>query len=240
MTRAVVRGEAPSAVALVRPPGHHARPDQGMGFCIFNNVAVAATHALEVHGLERVAIIDFDVHHGNGTEDIFGGDPRAIMASIFQHPYYPYCGADSGNDHIINVPLPAMTDGRGFRAAVERFWLPALEEHRPQLVFVSAGFQETMSFVHGSQGCVAYYRSHLSRHFKEPCSAVSSSIAASAARPSLAVDSAWPKPVSSSASESARTGSSSTRRIFMGLGSARRCYVQRAAVSADKDQMTKV
>jgi acetoin utilization deacetylase AcuC-like enzyme len=111
-----------------------------MGFCLFNNVAVGAMHALEAHGLERVAVLDFDVHHGNGTEDAFHEDPRVMLCSTFQHPYYPYCGADSGNEHIINVPLPAMTDGAGFRQAVERFWLPALERFRPQLVFVSAGF----------------------------------------------------------------------------------------------------
>ena len=111
-----------------------------MGFCLFNNVAVGAMHALEAHGLERVCVLDFDVHHGNGTEDAFHEDPRVMLCSTFQHPYYPYSGADSGNDHIINVPLPAMTDGAGFRAAVERFWWPALERHKPQMVFVSAGF----------------------------------------------------------------------------------------------------
>ena len=111
-----------------------------MGFCLFNNVAVGAMHALEAHGLERVAVLDFDVHHGNGTEDAFHEDPRVMLCSTFQHPYYPYSGADSGNEHIINVPLPAMTDGAGFRRAVERHWLPALERFRPQLVFVSAGF----------------------------------------------------------------------------------------------------
>jgi acetoin utilization deacetylase AcuC-like enzyme len=111
-----------------------------MGFCVYNNVAVGAAHAIATHGLERVAILDFDVHHGNGTEDAFHEDPRVMLCSTFQHPYYPYSGADSGNDHIINVPLPAMTDGPGFRKAVERFWMPALERFQPQLVFVSAGF----------------------------------------------------------------------------------------------------
>jgi acetoin utilization deacetylase AcuC-like enzyme len=111
-----------------------------MGFCLFNNVAIGAMHALEEHGLDRVAILDFDVHHGNGTEDAFHDDPRVMLCSTFQHPYYPYCGANSGNEHIINVPLPAMTDGSGFRAAVERSWLPALERFQPQLIFVSAGF----------------------------------------------------------------------------------------------------
>ena len=139
-TDLVMSGEAATAFCAVRPPGHHATRDRPMGFCLFNNVAIGAAHALEAHGLERVAVLDFDVHHGNGTEDAFHEDPRVMLCSTFQHPYYPYCGADSGNDHIINVPLPAMTDGSGFRAAVERFWLPALEDYKPQLVFVSAGF----------------------------------------------------------------------------------------------------
>ena len=139
-TDLVLSGEARRAFCAVRPPGHHATPDRPMGFCLFNNVAVGAAHALAAHGLERVAILDFDVHHGNGTEAAFHEDPRVMLCSTFQHPYYPYCGSDSSNEHIINVPLPAMTDGRGFRAAVENEWLPALERFGPQLVFVSAGF----------------------------------------------------------------------------------------------------
>jgi acetoin utilization deacetylase AcuC-like enzyme len=139
-TDMVMRGEARRAFCAVRPPGHHATPGRAMGFCLFNNVAIGAVHALENHGLERVAVLDFDVHHGNGTEDAFHEDPRVMLCSTFQHPYYPYCGADSSNEHIVNVPLPAMTDGRGFRAAVERAWMPALERFKPQLVFVSAGF----------------------------------------------------------------------------------------------------
>jgi len=136
----VMAGEADSAFCAVRPPGHHATRQRAMGFCMFNNVGVGAAHALEAHGLQRVAVLDFDVHHGNGTEDQFHDDPRVMLCSTFQHPYYPYSGADSCNEHIINVPLPAMTDGRGFRAAVEKHWLPALESYKPQLVFVSAGF----------------------------------------------------------------------------------------------------
>jgi acetoin utilization deacetylase AcuC-like enzyme len=139
-TDMVMAGEAKRAFCAVRPPGHHATRGQPMGFCIFNNVAIGAAHAIGFHGLERVAVLDFDVHHGNGTEDAFHEDPRVMLCSTFQHPYYPYSGADSGNEHIVNVPLPAMTDGRGFRAAVERFWMPALDSFRPQLVFVSAGF----------------------------------------------------------------------------------------------------
>ena len=139
-TDMVMTGEARNAFCAVRPPGHHATPDRAMGFCIFNNVAIGAMHAIEAHGLERVAVLDFDVHHGNGTEAAFHEDPRVMLCSTFQHPYYPYSGADSGNQHIINVPLPAMTDGAGFRDAVTRFWMPALERFKPEMVFVSAGF----------------------------------------------------------------------------------------------------
>ncbi|MBI5658855.1 MAG: histone deacetylase family protein [Nitrosomonadales bacterium] len=136
----VMSGEAENAFCNIRPPGHHAGRNSAAGFCIFNNVAAAAAHALERHGLERVAIADFDVHHGNGTEDIFHDDARVMLCSTFRHPYYPYCGADSGNEHIINVPLPYGTSGEEFRDAVTRRWLPALERFRPQLLLVSAGF----------------------------------------------------------------------------------------------------
>ena len=111
-----------------------------MGFCIFNNIAIAAAHALQAHGLERVAIVDFDVHHGNGTEDMFRDDPRVLICQTFQHPFYPYQGGNSGNAHMINVPLPAGTGSAAFRTAIERAWLPALRAFRPQLLFISAGF----------------------------------------------------------------------------------------------------
>lgn len=136
----VMKGEVENAFCAIRPPGHHAESARAMGFCVFNNVAVGVRHALEAHGLERVAIADFDVHHGNGSEQIFHDDPRVMLCSTFQHPYYPHCGAHSGNDHIINVPLPAGTDGPAFRAAVEARWLPALERFKPQMLFISAGF----------------------------------------------------------------------------------------------------
>jgi acetoin utilization deacetylase AcuC-like enzyme len=139
-TDLVIEGKVGNAFCAVRPPGHHATPGQPMGFCIFNNVAIGAAHALDAHGLERVAILDFDVHHGNGTEDAFHEDARVLFCSTFQHPYYPYSGADSSNAHIINTPLAAMTDGEGFRRAVERDWLPALEAFKPQMLFISAGF----------------------------------------------------------------------------------------------------
>ncbi|MDD3517674.1 MAG: histone deacetylase family protein [Chromatiales bacterium] len=136
----LMRGEVESAFCAVRPPGHHAERGRAMGFCIFNNVAIAALHALEAHGLSRVAIVDFDVHHGNGTEQILGGDPRVLFASTFRHPFYPYSGADVANERVVNVPLPAGTRGPAFRAAVEDRWLPALEAFRPELILVSAGF----------------------------------------------------------------------------------------------------
>ncbi|MDQ6640758.1 MAG: histone deacetylase family protein [Pseudomonadota bacterium] len=139
-TDAVLDGAVGNAFCAVRPPGHHATRDQAMGFCFFNNVAVAARHALDVRGLERVAIIDFDVHHGNGTEDIIAGDERVLMASIFQHPLYPYSGAVPLGDNMINVPVPPYTRGPAVRALIEENWLDRLDEFRPQMVFVSAGF----------------------------------------------------------------------------------------------------
>ena len=111
-----------------------------MGFCIFNNVAVAARHAIEAHGVERVAIVDFDVHHGNGTEDIFEDDGNVLMVSTFQHPFYPYSGAENAARNMVNVPLAAGAGSREFREAVREAWLPALNDFRPELVIFSAGF----------------------------------------------------------------------------------------------------
>lgn len=137
---AVMKGDAPSVFCAVRPPGHHATKSRAMGFCVFNNVAVGALHALEHHRLKRVAVLDFDVHHGNGTEDIFANDPRVMLCSSFQHPFYPYSGADTVSNHIINTPLPAGTGSQGFRKAVEDRWLPALDAFKPELIIISAGF----------------------------------------------------------------------------------------------------
>ncbi len=136
----VMEGKASKAFCGVRPPGHHAERDAAMGFCFFNNIAIAAYHALNAHGLQRVAIVDFDVHHGNGTEDIVAGDERVLFCSTFQHPFYPHSGHDCTAANVVNVPLEAGSDGAVFREAVERHWLPRLAAFEPQLVLVSAGF----------------------------------------------------------------------------------------------------
>ncbi|MCB1759201.1 MAG: histone deacetylase family protein [Gammaproteobacteria bacterium] len=136
----VMAGGVKSAFCAVRPPGHHAERGEAMGFCYFNNIAVAAAHALYAHGLERVAVIDFDVHHGNGTEDIFENESRVLFCSSFQHPFYPFTGHESETDHVVNITLPAGASGTDFRSAVTAHWLPALEHHRPQMVLISAGF----------------------------------------------------------------------------------------------------
>src|SRR3954471_10511467 len=139
-TDVVIAGKAEAAFCSVRPPGHHAERARAMGFCFFNNVAVAAAHALEHHGLRRVAVADFDVHHGNGTEDIFRDDERALMVSIFEHPFYPGSGVEGRSERMVNVPLEAGAGRREFRAAVMEEWIPALERFRPEMLFVSAGF----------------------------------------------------------------------------------------------------
>lgn len=136
----VMAGEVENAFCCIRPPGHHAGRSGASGFCIFNNVAVAAAHALKHHQLRRVAILDFDVHHGDGTEDIFHDNPQVMLCSTFRHPFYPYTGAESGNDHIINVPLAAGTRGAEFREAVAEHWLPALDRFQPEFLLISAGF----------------------------------------------------------------------------------------------------
>ena len=139
-TDAVLDGTVENAFCSVRPPGHHATRDASMGFCFFNNVAVAARHALDVRGLERVAIVDFDVHHGNGTEDIIAGDERVLMVSIFQENLYPFSGGVPMGTNMINVPVPAYTRGAQVREMIEGNWMPRLEAFRPQMIFISAGF----------------------------------------------------------------------------------------------------
>ena len=139
-TDAVIAGELENAFCATRPPGHHACRDKAMGFCFFNNVAIAAKHAVERHGLKRVAIVDFDVHHGNGTEDIVAGDERILMVSFFQHPFYPYTGTDHPASNMLNLPVPAYTRGMDIREMIEASWMPRLDAFKPEMIFVSAGF----------------------------------------------------------------------------------------------------
>ena len=139
-TDAVLDGEAENAFCAIRPPGHHATRSQSMGFCFFNNIAVAARHALDVRGLKRVAIVDFDVHHGNGTEDIVAGDDRILMVSFFQDQLYPFSGGVPMGSNMVNLPIPAYTRGGEVRELIEANWMPRLEEFKPEMIFISAGF----------------------------------------------------------------------------------------------------
>ncbi len=139
-TDAVINHELDNAFCAIRPPGHHATHAKTMGFCFFNNVAVAARHALDKRGLQRVAIVDFDVHHGNGTEDIFAGDDRVLMVGFFQHPFYPYNGAESAAGNMVNIPVPARSDGATVRDVVNSYWLHRLNAFEPEMIFISAGF----------------------------------------------------------------------------------------------------
>jgi acetoin utilization deacetylase AcuC-like enzyme len=153
-TDAVIDGELANAFCAIRPPGHHARPSEPMGFCLFNNVAIAARHALDVRGLERIAVVDFDVHHGNGTAEALGGDPRVLMVSFFQHPFYPYTAVEPVSDTCVNVPVPAGTRGDAVRRLVTEQWLPALHHHQPQMLFISAGFDAHREDDLGGMGLV--------------------------------------------------------------------------------------
>jgi acetoin utilization deacetylase AcuC-like enzyme len=156
-TDAVISGELTNAFCSVRPPGHHATPREAMGFCFFNNIAIAAMHALESHGLQRVAIVDFDVHHGNGTDEAFANEPRVVMVSFFQHPFYPYSGAGNlrhANPLTINVPVPANTKGDAVRQLVTERWMPALHAFRPEMLFISAGFDAHREDDMGQMGLV--------------------------------------------------------------------------------------
>lgn len=139
-TDAVIDGELENAFCAIRPPGHHATRDKAMGFCFFNNVAIAALHALQRRNLKRVAIVDFDVHHGNGTEDILAGDNRVLMVSFFQHPFYPFSGDKEPASNMLNIPVSAYTKGMDIRELVEMVWIPRLEAFKPEMIFVSAGF----------------------------------------------------------------------------------------------------
>jgi len=150
----VMSGRAHNAFCAVRPPGHHAEHDKAMGFCLFNNVAVAVAHAIAEHGLQRVAIVDFDVHHGNGTEDIFCQNEHVLMVGMFQHPFYPYSGDVPRGSNMLNTPLPRGTTGLQFRDAVLEHWLPALEAYAPELIVISAGFDAHLEDDMSSMGLI--------------------------------------------------------------------------------------
>ena len=139
-TDLVLEGAASNAFCCIRPPGHHAEHDSANGFCFFNNVAVGIRHALDVHGLERIALIDFDVHHGNGSEDIFRDDDRVLMCSIFEQGIYPFSGENLPDQNMINIGLPSRSKSDVFREAVLNYWIPALNKFEPQMIYISAGF----------------------------------------------------------------------------------------------------
>lgn len=166
-TDAVMAGEVQNAFCAVRPPGHHACRERAMGFCIFNQVAVGARYALERHGLERVAIVDFDVHHGNGTEDILAGDERVLMVSFFQHPFYPGTGAGPHAANMVNLPVPAYTNGSVIRELIEQEWMPRLEAFRPEMIFISAGFDAHREDDLGQLGLVEQDYTWITRRLKD-------------------------------------------------------------------------
>ena len=147
----LMSGELENAFCSIRPPGHHAERNRAMGFCIYNNIAVGVTHAMEAHGIKKVAVVDFDVHQGNGTEDILIGDDRVLYCSIFQHPFFPYTPLPENNERVVSIPLEASARSAQFRAAVVDHWLPALNRFRPEMIFISAGFDahqdDEMSYV---------------------------------------------------------------------------------------------
>ncbi|MEX2474407.1 histone deacetylase family protein [Marinobacter sp.] len=136
----VLSSQVTNAFVCARPPGHHAERSKSMGFCFYNNIALAAMRALNFHHLERVAIIDFDVHQGNGTADIVGGDERVLMCSSFQHPFYPHSHVHRQPENIVNIPIESNCSALAYRKAVEAGWLKKLQDFRPQVVLISAGF----------------------------------------------------------------------------------------------------
>ncbi|MEO6018455.1 MAG: histone deacetylase family protein [Polaromonas sp.] len=166
-TDSVMAGEMENAFCAVRPPGHHACHGKSMGFCIFNQVAVAARYALERHGLKRVAIVDFDVHHGNGTEDILSDDERVLMVGFFQHPFYPYSGTDHPADNMLNLPVPAYTKGMAIRELVDTMWMPRLDAFKPEMIFISAGFDAHRDDDLGQMGLVEQDYAWITQRIKD-------------------------------------------------------------------------
>jgi len=169
----VASGRYQRAFCAVRPPGHHALSGQAMGFCFFNNVAIGVMHALEELGMQRVALIDFDVHHGNGSEDILAGDERVLMVSTFQQQLYPFNGEQALGPNMCNVGLPPYSDGALLRAAVTERWLPALRAFAPQMLFVSAGFdahrEDDMSHLGWRDEDYAWVSREIARFADEAC-----------------------------------------------------------------------
>ncbi len=166
-TDAVMAGELENAFCAVRPPGHHAARNKASGFCFFNNVSVAAKYALERYNLQRVAVVDFDVHHGDGTEDILSGDERALMVGIFQHPFYPFTGDQNPASNMLNVPVAAYTRGMEVRELIEMTWMPRLEEFKPEMIFISAGFDAHREDDMGQLGLVEQDYAWITQRIKD-------------------------------------------------------------------------
>ena len=166
-TDSVLAGEMENAFCAVRPPGHHAERNKAMGFCFFNNIAIAAKYALERHGLKRVGIVDFDVHHGNGTENILSGDDRVLMVSFFQHPFFPYSGFEGHASNMVNLPVPAYTKGMDVRELIEMMWIPRLEEFKPEMIFISAGFDAHREDDMGQMGLVEQDYAWITQRIKD-------------------------------------------------------------------------
>ena len=166
-TDAVMAGELENAFCAVRPPGHHAARNKASGFCFFNNVSVAAKYALERYNLQRVAVVDFDVHHGDGTENILSGDERALMVGIFQHPFYPFTGDQNPASNMLNVPVAAYTRGMDIRELIEMTWMPRLEEFKPEMIFISAGFDAHREDDMGQLGLVEQDYTWITQRIKD-------------------------------------------------------------------------
>ena len=190
----VMAREVANAFCAVRPPGHHAERAKAMGFCFFNNIAVAAMHALKAHGLARVAIVDFDVHHGNGTEDCFANNEQVLMVSLFQHPFYPYSGTDHPAPNMLNIPLPGGTDSEVFRQTVTELWLPRLRQFAPEMLFISANaFSEVTQSARAQASSATLQRTSASSQLTVPSSERSATVTAaraSSSRPCHAVSTA--------------------------------------------------